>query len=214
MVAARSRVRALKTARLISATSAFSTASTSVSCVFAAWSCSSFAVSSFPKGAILLKFISKSWVISLASSSSGAAKCTATRLLVRARSCTKLAAPAAPPPQASLAWSGLERVISLQKSASVAAVRQFESCTPALPFALAQTSLILSLKVDELVTCILSPEKELGSSGSVARARAPLKAEARRAAGTAHLSMERDILSGRGGAVGVRGGEVGWARGL
>mmetsp|Transcript_53753 Transcript_53753/g.129484 ORF Transcript_53753/g.129484 Transcript_53753/m.129484 type:complete len:219 (+) Transcript_53753:236-892(+) len=70
--AARSRVSARKTARLISATSAFSTASTSVSCVFAAWSWSSFAVSSLPKGAILLKFISKSCVISSASCRSGA----------------------------------------------------------------------------------------------------------------------------------------------
>merc|ERR1719428_1978645 len=44
-----------------------------VSCVFAAWSWSSFAVSSFPNGAILLKFISRSCVISFASWSSGAA---------------------------------------------------------------------------------------------------------------------------------------------
>merc|ERR1719379_2718698 len=74
MVAALRRVHARKTARLISATSAFSTASTRVSCVLAAWSCNSFAVSSLPKGAILLKFISKSCVISFASASSGASK--------------------------------------------------------------------------------------------------------------------------------------------
>mmetsp|Transcript_85000 Transcript_85000/g.240726 ORF Transcript_85000/g.240726 Transcript_85000/m.240726 type:complete len:247 (+) Transcript_85000:41-781(+) len=73
MVAARSRVSARKTARLISATSAFSTASTRVSWVLAAWSWSSLAVSSLPNGAILLKFISRSCVISCARSSSGAA---------------------------------------------------------------------------------------------------------------------------------------------
>ena len=39
--------------------------STKVSCVFAAWSCNSLAVSSFPNGPILLKFISRLCVISI-----------------------------------------------------------------------------------------------------------------------------------------------------
>ena len=52
------RVNARNTARLISVTSAFSTASTSVSWVRAAWLCNSAAVSSLPKGATNVAFSS------------------------------------------------------------------------------------------------------------------------------------------------------------
>mmetsp|Transcript_19276 Transcript_19276/g.60595 ORF Transcript_19276/g.60595 Transcript_19276/m.60595 type:complete len:228 (+) Transcript_19276:53-736(+) len=65
--AARRRVRERKTARLISATSAFSTASTRVSWVRAACLCSSVEVSSLPKGEILVGFTSDAWLLSDAS---------------------------------------------------------------------------------------------------------------------------------------------------
>ena len=56
--AALRRVNARNTARLISVTSAFSTAFTSVSWVRAAWLCESVAVSSLPKGATNVAFSS------------------------------------------------------------------------------------------------------------------------------------------------------------
>ena len=57
IAAARSRVSVWTTARFVSPASAFSTMFSMVSWVFVAWSLTSFALSSSPKGAILLKFV-------------------------------------------------------------------------------------------------------------------------------------------------------------
>mmetsp|Transcript_1292 Transcript_1292/g.4008 ORF Transcript_1292/g.4008 Transcript_1292/m.4008 type:complete len:203 (+) Transcript_1292:251-859(+) len=174
IVAARSRVSARKTARLISATSAFSTASTSVSCVFAAWSCSSLAVSSLPKGAILLKFISRSCVISLARSSSGApARKT---LLASCSSCTR--ALPSPQPACRAAASGLVRRSSWQKS-SGAACSLHAACWSSA--ALLQLCWSFSWKTVELLTRSLSASTSTGAGSHTCAA---LAAAANAAAAT------------------------------
>mmetsp|Transcript_24445 Transcript_24445/g.75562 ORF Transcript_24445/g.75562 Transcript_24445/m.75562 type:complete len:214 (-) Transcript_24445:2-643(-) len=156
IVAARSRVSARKTARLISATSAFSTASTSVSCVFAAWSCSSLAVSSLPKGAILLKFISRSCVISWAKSSSGA-RPRSTLL----PSCTSCTFPA--PQPACAARPSEERRTSWQKS-SGAACSLHAACWSSA--ALLQLCWSFSWKIVELLTRSLRASTSTGAGSN------------------------------------------------
>mmetsp|Transcript_109452 Transcript_109452/g.339773 ORF Transcript_109452/g.339773 Transcript_109452/m.339773 type:complete len:200 (-) Transcript_109452:79-678(-) len=171
MVAARSLVSALKTARLISATSAFSTASTSVSWVFAAWSCNSFAVSSLPKGAILLKFISRSCVISWAKSSSGARP--RSTVLPSCRSCTFPA-----PQPACAAKASEERRTSWQKS-SGAACSLHAACWSSA--ALLQLCWSFSWKTVELLTRSLSASTSTGAGSHTCAA---LAAAANAAAAT------------------------------
>mmetsp|Transcript_109456 Transcript_109456/g.339786 ORF Transcript_109456/g.339786 Transcript_109456/m.339786 type:complete len:200 (-) Transcript_109456:79-678(-) len=169
--AARSRVNARNTARLISETSAFSTASTSVSCVFAAWSCSSLAVSSLPKGAILLKFISRSCVISWAKSSSGARP--RSTVLPSCRSCTFPA-----PQPACAAKASEERRTSWQKS-SGAACSLHAACWSSA--ALLQLCWSFSWKTVELLTRSLSASTSTGAGSHTCAA---LAAAANAAAAT------------------------------